>query len=80
MGRNVANECLLSQAVKILSSLKYSVFKVNISWRNNISFKKETEKTVKFRTGKQLCTFLSSVKHPFEEHEILCFKYRVATL
>ena len=32
---------------------------------------------VMFTNEKKLCTFLSSTKHPFEEHEILCTEYCV---
>ena len=71
---NITHKCLQSQSVSVLSSFKCRsvmvVFKK--TWRNNISFKKETEKIVllqvkgliqiivKFRTEKYLCTFLSS--------------------
>ena len=56
----------------------------NMSLSFNMSFKKDTEKTillqvkgllqiiVKFRTEKNLCTFLSSTRHPiWEGHKIL---------
>ena len=68
------NACRQSQSVSVLSSFKCRsvvvVFKK--TWRNNISFKKKTEKIVllqvkgliqiivKFRTDKYLCMFLSS--------------------
>ena len=35
-----------------------------------------TQINVKFSTEKHLCTFLLSIKHTFEGHEILCTKYR----
>ena len=35
---------------------------------------------VKFRTEKKLCTFLLSTRHPFQRHEILGIKYRLAIL
>ena len=55
--------------------------KENIKLRNGISFRKDTEKTVllqvkllieiivKFRAEKNLCTFVSCTKHPFEVHK-----------
>ena len=73
-GISLMNACRQSQSVSVLSSFKYRSVMVMFkkTWRNNISFKKETEKvvllevkgltqiTVKFRTDKYSRTFLSS--------------------
>ena len=81
------NTFRVSQSVSVLSSFKCRSMMVVLkkTWRNSISFKKETEKIVllqvkgliqiilKFRTEKYLCTFLSS-------NTILCTKYCVAVL
>ena len=74
---------MLAESVSsVLSSFKSEmqfndgVFKENVKWRNNMSFKKDAEKIVllkvkclihivKFRTKKN-CTFLSSAtSHPY---------------
>ena len=71
---------------QVLNAVSDGVFKEDFLWRNNISFKKDTEKIVllqvkgliqiivKLRAEKSLCTFLSSTKHPFEEHGMLRIK------
>ena len=74
----------------VLNVVSDGVFKENVQWKNNISFKNDTEKIVlilqmkdlmqiflKFRAEKILCRFLLSTKHPFEGHEILCTKTTV---
>ena len=72
LGRNITHEFLLSQSVSVLSSFKccyphWCWCCSKKTWRNNISFKKETEKImllqlkgliqiiVKFRTEKNIC-------------------------
>ena len=72
LGKNISFECLLSQSVSIPLSFKMQLMilvclKQNSKWRNNISFKKDTEKfvllqglikiIVRFRAEKILCTF-----------------------
>ena len=71
------NAWWVSQSVfyQVLNAVSDDVFKENIKWRNNISFKKDSEKIVllqvkvltkifvKLRTEKILCIFLSSSKY-----------------
>ena len=80
--RNITHECLLSQSVSVLSSFKSSLMMVCLNKERRLKrlfyllYTCEMLDTnyVKFKTEKNLCTFLSSASHLLrggEGHKIL---------